>query len=379
MRRKLDALKGLIDELFEAGPVPDPESVRTLLRESSRLAAYVTASVGEFDTWGEYAVDGARSAASWIAAEGNLPRAEAGRLVRRARNGRQLPEFAKAWADGDVNAAHLDVVARARNPRTEDALAHDEKMLVDYARTLPLPAFTRLMAYWEQLADPDGTEESAEERRNRRDVYLVQAGDMWLGKMTLDPIGGAIFADELERLEAELFEEEWKDARERLGFDPKASDLCRTPGQRRADALDEMAKRSRTAPPDGIAPKPLFDVMIDFPTLGRVCELAQGMAVTPGSLVPWLDRADFERAVFEPPDRVQVSATARLFTGATRRGIQLRDRECTHPYCDRPAVDCQVDHIQPYTDGGPTTFANGRLLCGFHNRLRNQRPPPPRE
>ncbi len=269
-------------------------------------------------------------------------------------------------------------MARARNPRTEDALARDEKMLVDYAgpcRSPPSPGD----GYWEQLADPDGTEESAEERRNRRDVYLVKAGDMWLGKMTLDPIGGAIFADELERLEAELFEEEWKDARERLGFDPKASDLCRTPGQRRADALDEMAKRSRTAPPDGIPPKPLFDVMIDFPTLGRVCELAQGMAVTPGSLVPWLDRADFERAVFEPPDRVQVSATARLFTGATRRGIQLRDRECTHPYCDRPAVDCQVDHIQPYTDGGPTTFANGRLLCGFHNRLRNQRPPPPRE
>jgi hypothetical protein len=141
-----------------------------------------------------------------------------------------------------------------------------------------------------------------------------------------------------------------------------------------------MAKRSATAPPDGIPPKPLFSVLIDFPTLGgRTCELAQGMAITPGSLVPWLDRADFERAVFEPPDRVQVSATARLFTGATRRGIQLRDRECTHPYCDRPAVDCEVDHIQPYAHGGPTTFANGRLLCGFHNRLRNQRPPPPRE
>ncbi|HEY1988894.1 MAG TPA: HNH endonuclease signature motif containing protein, partial [Acidimicrobiales bacterium] len=72
-------------------------------------------------------------------------------------------------------------------------------------------------------------------------------------------------------------------------------------------------------------------------------------------------------------------ATARLFTGATRRGIQLRDRECTHPYCDRLAVDCEVDHIQPYGQNGPTIQQNGRLLCGFHNRLRNQRPPPQRE
>ena len=375
----LDVLSENVEELIEDGPRYDPESIKTLLRLRSQFDAYVTASVREFDTWGEYAVDGARSGASWIAAEGNLPRAEAGRMVRRARNLGDLRQFAEAWSDGDINAAHLDVVAKARNPRTEDALARDEKLLVDYARSLPFPDFTRMMAYWEQLADPDGTEESAEERRNRRDVYLVQAGDMWLGKMTLDPIGGAIFANELDRLEAELFEEEWKDARERLGHDPSVSDLARTPGQRRADAAVEMAKRSATAPADGIPPRPLFDVLIDFPTLGRVCELAQGMAVTPGSLIPWLDRADFERAVFEPPDRVQVSATARLFTGATRRGIQLRDRECTHPYCDRPALDCQVDHIQPYTEDGPTTFANGRLLCSYHNRLRNQRPPPPRE
>ena len=377
---KIDALEGLVDELFEEGPVSDTESIETLLRQFGRLGAYVTASVGEFDTWGEWCLDGARSAAGWIATTGNLPRAEAGRLVRRARVLQKLPEFAGAWAEGDIGAAQIDTVAKpAGNPRTAERLHHDEKLLVDQARTLRPEDFAKAVEYWEQLADPDGTEESAEERRNRRDVYLVKAGDMWLGKMTLDPIGGAIFSDELGRLEHELFEEDWKEARERLGHEPTIFDLARTPSHRRADAAQEMAERSATAPPDGIPPKPLFSVLVDFPTMsGRVCELAQGMALTPGSLVPWLDRADIERAVFEPPDRVQVSATARLFTGATRRGIQLRDRECTHPYCDRPALDCQVDHIQPYTDGGPTTFENGRLLCGFHNRLRNQRPPPPR-
>ncbi|HVB93604.1 MAG TPA: DUF222 domain-containing protein [Acidimicrobiales bacterium] len=376
---KLDVLSEDVKELIEDGPRSDPESIAKMLRLRSQLDAYVTASVGEFDTWGEWALDGARSAAGWIAKEGNLPRAEAGRLVRRARTLDQLPEFAEAWRDGDIGAAHVDVVAKARNSRTEEALERDEKMLVDYARTLRFEPYVRAVGYWGQLADPDGTEESAEERRCRRDVYVVEAGDRYLGQMTLDPISGAIVSGELDRLEAELFEEDWRAARERLGFDPCVSDLARTPSQRRCDALVEMATRSRTAPPDGIRPRPLFSVLVDFPTLcGRVCELEQGIAVTPGSLVPWLDRADIERAVFEPPDRVQVSEKVRLFTGATRRGIQLRDRECTHPYCDRPALDCQVDHIQPYTDGGPTTFENGRLLCGFHNRLRNQRPPPPR-
>jgi hypothetical protein len=61
--------------------------------------------------------------------------------------------------------------------------------------------------------------------------------------------------------------------------------------------------------------------------------------------------------------------------------IELRDRICTHPYCYEPAENCQADHIETYAEGGPTTQDNGRLLCGFHNRLRNQReqrqrPPP---
>jgi hypothetical protein len=119
-------------------------------------------------------------------------------------------------------------------------------------------------------------------------------------------------------------------------------------------------------------------VLIDYPTLsGRVCELAHGTVLAPGALLPWLDEAIIERAVFGPKNRVEVSEKARLFTGATRRAIELRDRECTHPYCDLPASACQVDHIIPDAANGPTTQENGRLLCGFHNRLRNERPPPP--
>jgi hypothetical protein len=44
--------------------------------------------------------------------------------------------------------------------------------------------------------------------------------------------------------------------------------------------------------------------------------------------------------------------------------------------CDEPAERCQADHIIPYSLDGLTVQENGRLLCGFHNRLRNQRPPP---
>jgi hypothetical protein len=375
---KVDELRGFMDELIAEGPVSDPERVEMVLQEVNRLVAYSTASVAELDTWGDYAADGAPNAKAWVATTGHLPNCEAGRMVRRGRAKTQIPRCWEAWGNGEITSSHFDVILKLRNPRTEDALQRDEEMLVNQARTLRFEDFVKSAAYWEQMADADGTEESAEEKRTRRDVYLVPSVDgMFLGKMTLDPISGAIVSNELERLVEVLFEEDWKEARARLGFEPTVSDLARTPSQRRADALVEMATRSRTAPEHGKRPAPLFSVLIDFETFcGRTCELAQGIALTPGSLVPWLDRADFERAVYEPPDRVQVSETARFFTGATRRGLELRDRQCTHPYCDRPAAICEADHIQPFSEGGPTIQSNGRVLCGFHNRLRNQRPPP---
>ena len=73
---------------------------------------------------------------------------------------------------------------------------------------------------------------------------------------------------------------------------------------------------------------------------------------------------------------VEVSVTSRFFTGGTRRAIELRDRECTNEYCDVRADRCQGDHVITFTEGGLTDQENGRVLCGFHNRLRNQRPPP---
>ena len=131
------------------------------------------------------------------------------------------------------------------------------------------------------------------------------------------------------------------------------------------------------APAEGRRPAPLFSVLVGYEALhGRICELSSGSVISPGSLLAYLEEADFERAVFAPGQRVEVSVTARLFSGATRRAIELRDRTCTHPFCDVPAERCQIDHIVPYALGGQTTQENGRLLCGWHNRLRNQRPPP---
>jgi hypothetical protein len=153
-------------------------------------------------------------------------------------------------------------------------------------------------------------------------------------------------------------------------------ELARTPAQRRADALVEMATRARTAPKDGRRPAPLFDVVVDYETLaGPVLELFNRTVLTPGTIAPWLTQADVERIVFDGRSRVlDVGAQRRFFDGADRRAIIVRDRVCFHETCDEVPDRPEIDHEIQASKGGPTTLDNGRLGCRFHNNRRNHHP-----
>jgi hypothetical protein len=377
-----------LDQLTEADPatLSDSETVLELERMLAKLEAVTVRAVGLFADSGEWGTTGIYGGAfgptAWLTGNCKLPVGTARRQVRLGHAMPHLPALARSWFEGRITSAQVERVDKVRRFETEDLLARDETMLVEQAEKLSYDYFSRAVHYWEQLADPNGSERSAHNQRALRDVFLSSSFDgMWLGKMTLDPISGAIVSQELERIEGEMFKADWAEAKARLGYEPCTAHLSRQPQQRRADALVEMATRSGSCSQVARRPDPLFTVLVDYPTLhGRICELAQGAAVTPGSLVPWIDQAYIERAVFSLGNRVEVSERARLFTGATRRALEIRDRGCSHPLCDEQVQRCQADHIEPFSEGGLTVQENGRLLCGFHNRLayneRKERPPP---
>lgn len=377
----MDTLHGLLDDLVEAGPecFADCESIEALHRELARLEAFTTEATAAFDAQGDWAADGAKTSAAWISKQCRVARSAARRRVRLGKMLRHLPACTEAWHNGDIGVDQARAIVALRQPRTEVALERDEELLVSQAKKMGFEDFFRATCYWKQLADPEGADRDDMEKRAERNVFLEASFDgMWMGQMTLDPISGTIAHNELKRLEKVLFNADWAEAKERLGRDPLIDELSRTSGQRRADALVEMATRSRMAPADGQRPSPLFTVLVGFETLhGRICEIENGIVLSPSSLLPWMDGAYFERALMTLGTRIDVSVKSRFFTGSTRRAIELRDRMCTHPYCYEPAEDCQGDHIEPYSKGGPTTQENGRMLCGFHNRLRNQREHPP--
>lgn len=353
------------------------EMVERLQVLKARLEAAEARVVARWDAERCWQADGARNGAAWLAWRCRIPVPVAGQRVRHARAVRDLPAVEAAWAAGEIDRSHISTLLGVRNPRTEERFVDGHQELLAAARTLRHSHLRRVCDLWSQLADPDGAEDAAAAERAGREVHLAQSLDgMFFGRVTLDPVSGTIVHETLTAIERELFDRERAETRDRLGRDPMVFELPRTPAQRRADALVEMAIRARTVPAGGKRPAPLFTVVIDHPTLvGPVRELWNRTVLTPGTIARWLSEAEVERVVFGPASRVlEVGARGRFFRGALRRGIQVRDRSCFHPTCDEPPDREQVDHHLEASKGGLTTQDNGRLGCAFHNRRRNTVP-----
>ncbi len=58
----------------------------------------------------------------------------------------------------------------------------------------------------------------------------------------------------------------------------------------------------------------------------------------------------------------------RCFTPAQRKAITARDGGCVIPGCTIPAAWCEIHHVDPAENNGPTHTDNGVLLCWFHHR-----------
>jgi len=64
-----------------------------------------------------------------------------------------------------------------------------------------------------------------------------------------------------------------------------------------------------------------------------------------------------------PSQPLDVGRTTRVVSPAQRTALAVRDRGCGFPACDRPLVWCEAHHLVHWLDGGPTDLANLVLLC----------------
>ncbi len=379
----LDRARAVLAELREVdldGLADDTLSEAVLSTQQLRgaLDAGEARVLSRWDAQRCWQPSGAKTGAAWLAWKQRVPIGVARQRLRHARALRDLPAIDEAWASGEIDRAHVTTLLGARTARSAEAFDGDgHEWLLGLARSHGFVSFKAACDRWSMIVDPDGAEQGAADDRKAREFHLSRSfGGMWFSKGTHDPISGEIVDTTLRMIEKELFEADWAEAKARLGREPTILDLPRTPGQRRADALVEMAIRARTAPADGRRPAPLFTVVVGLETLlGPILELFNRTVLTPGTVVPFLTEADVERIVFDGRSRVlDVGEQRRFFRGALRRAIEVRDRTCFHPSCDEVPERLQIDHIHDASKGGQTTQDNGQGGCGFHNLRKYNHP-----
>ncbi|AZA10303.1 HNH endonuclease signature motif containing protein [Corynebacterium pseudopelargi] len=61
------------------------------------------------------------------------------------------------------------------------------------------------------------------------------------------------------------------------------------------------------------------------------------------------------------------------FPPSMRAAIIGRDAHCRFPDCEIAAQWCDIDHVVPYSQGGPTSMSNAQLLCRHHHNLKTER------
>jgi Domain of unknown function (DUF222)/HNH endonuclease len=163
------------------------------------------------------------------------------------------------------------------------------------------------------------------------------------------------------------------------GADGRGQDL-RSPGQRRADALVEVCRLVLACDqlPDNGGSRPQLAVTVNFDVLRRqlgVASLDTGEQLSPATARRLACDAMIIPAVFATTGEVlDLGRRRRLFTGAIRQALVLRDRGCAFPHCDRPPRWTDGHHIVSWVDGGATDLSNGVLLCEHHHRLIHHSP-----
>lgn len=371
----IDALLAIDDQHLSDAELH--ASVVSLQRHISRLQAVQARRLMEWHNRKLWADDGSKAPGARLAREASLSKADADRLVKRARRLQSMPMTAAGFADGSLSSSQVDLMLAANQPNVTAAFVRDETTLVDAVTKLRFTDAAKAIRYWLQCADEAAAEDKATKQHERRTAFASRTFEGCVDlRALLDPVAGELFLNELERLERQLFEDDWREAKIAHGENVKVEHLKRTAAQRRCDAMTLMANRSAGAIPNPTK-RPLISVLVNYDTFARVCELASGTVITPGMIVPLLADADVERIVFESPSRViDVGCRQRFFRGALRRAIEVRDKHCQHPSgCDEPAAHCHVDHATAYANNGATTQDNGKLLCATHNRGKGAGPP----
>ncbi|BBX38929.1 hypothetical protein X011_25665 [Mycobacterium tuberculosis variant microti OV254] len=279
----------------------------------------------------------------------------------------RLPRVAEVFQAGDIDYRTFQTIVYRTDLLTDDeVLARVDAELAVNVPRWPSMTHGRLAAQVDKVvvrADKDAVRRR-KERQSGREIWIGDVGD------GISEIHGSCLTPDARVLEKRLnalahtvcehdprgVEERCADA---LGALAAAADrlACRcgrsdcAAGQRRPASPVIIHVIAEQATIDGTGSVPASQLGADgLITPEVVAELAKS-----ARLVPLVHPAD---AAPEP---------GYVPSKALQDFVRCRDLTCRWPGCDRPAIECDLDHTIPYATGGPTHASNLKCYCRIHN------------
>lgn len=350
-------------------------------RWQAQLEFVALATVREVDVRGSHVDDGALSAAAWARQHARMTPGEAAAAVRTARvlGSGKVPAVAAALAAGEIHSGHVRSIAAGVADAPAEAAALIESEALATAWEADPRAVAGLMRRFREALDPDGADESALARHDRRGLTLSPLPDGTVHITGLaDEVTGAVLMTAID------------------AAGPPVPNDRRSAAQRRIDSLADICRHylgSPDAPMSGGGHAHVL-VTIDADTLADTnsdsdSDSREGSDIrggSPGGTLSWVGpiTGATARRVACDADVTIVSVDGhggaqvvgqqrRFFSWAQRKAMIARDGDrCVVPFCDRPVAWADGHHLTNWAMGGPTTVDNGALPCAGHHVLLHE-------
>lgn len=343
-----------VSELPDAALAEDLVELR---RAADRVEAEFARRLAVFDRRKVCHREGALSTTSWLRHRCKLSGAGAAERVAMARHLAELPQTAAAFGRGQVGYEHARVITRAAESIGDETMQGAEHILVEAATRLDPQQLQIAADHLKHYLAPERSLRDANVGHDRRALFISPLLDGYRIDGHLDRESGACLLAALEAL-----------------IPARASDDTRTPAQRRADALVELARQRMEA----VGGRPHISLIVRSETLAGVPAAPGGeldrAGVVPGETALRIAcDASLSIITVDGNDRLlDVGRATRTNPPSLRRALVARDRGCRFPGCDRPPEWTDSHHLEHWAHGGKTNAANQVLLCRRHHRLAHE-------
>ena len=315
-----------------------------------RLEAKRCRAAAAAEKRGEHQLTG-ESPTSWTARQCRLSKSAAADRLCVGKQLARLPEVARALDAGEIGFQAASVICHLQERLTEAGGSIEEGEWVSRAREWPLKWLSAEAAGAWHAVDPAGFEAKVEEAHQRRQLFISECGDMYRIDGWLELSAGEVVKTAIDGL-----------AR------PLGADDGRSPKQRRADALTELALFKGKAARAQIAVHTTIAGLKG--ELGApASELGAGTPISSQTVQRLACDGVLHRVLKADSMVVDVGRAKRTAQPAQRRALQARHKTCAWPGCDRPASWTQAHHIDLWKEGGRTDLRRMIPLCYHHHRL----------